>query len=86
MNGNIDKQIADARVACEKANKELDRLIGKKNALPSLETKARTLLRVGHSEAYVQSRLYASRGINISIDDIVELIAEVKKELALVQS
>lgn len=81
MNGNIDKQIADARLACEKANKELQRLIDKKSALPHMESTARTLLRLNHSETYVQSRLYASRGANISIDDIVEVITEVKAEL-----
>lgn len=82
MNKTLDKQIADARLACKKANENLERLIARKNEFPHIERMARTLIRVGHSDAYVQSRLYASRTANISIDDIVEIIADVKKQLA----
>jgi hypothetical protein len=81
MNETLDKQIVDARLACKKANENLERLMAKKNEFPHMVSMARTLIRVGHGDAYVQSRLYASRTANISIDDIVEIIADVKKEL-----
>jgi len=83
MDNNLDKQIIDARLACEKANLELERLLVKKNEFPRLEKVARTLLRVGHSDSYVESRLYATRGQNISIEDISGIITDVKKSIEI---
>jgi len=77
----LSKQIKEAQLACEKANKELERLRSKKQALPSLINTAKALIKVGHSDTYVQSCLYAKRGDSISIDDIVEIITHVKTEL-----
>lgn len=83
MNETLDKQITDARLACKKANENLDSLMAKKNEYPRLVSKAKEFVAYGYSDKYIQSMLYASRTANIGINDIVEIIADVRKQLVV---
>jgi len=73
---NLNSQIIEARKICETANKKLNDLVNKQNELPRLEKLANDLAISGHSETYIQSKLYATRTQNISIDDIAIITKE----------
>ena len=69
----IEEQIKDAQKKCRRVNFELEHLINKQQQYPYMIEKAEELAKYGYSEALIQSKLYASRGDSISIDDIAEI-------------
>lgn len=77
MNPVTEKEVREAELFLEK-------LRAKQNAqryeIPPLEKKAKEFVGYGYSDAYIQSRLYASRTSNIGIADIVNAIEKAKQE------
>ena len=75
MNKELSQQIIDA----EKNLKALrDKQYALQYEIPPLEKKAKELVGYNYSDAYIQSKLYASRTPNVGIDDIVKAIEKAR--------
>ncbi len=76
MKQGLSDQIKDA----EKNLKALrDKQYAQQYEIPPLEKKAKELVSYGYSDAYIQSRLYASRTANVGIKDIVLAIEKARE-------
>jgi hypothetical protein len=75
MNKGLDKEVAEAE-------RNLEALKNKQNAqryeLPVLEEKIRRYVGYGYSDAYIESKMWASRSQNIGIADITNVIQKVR--------
>lgn len=74
-----DKELNQEIIAAEKKLQALrNKQYAQQYELPPLEKRAKELVGYGYSDAYIQSKLYASRTPNVGIDDIVAAIEKAR--------